>query len=128
MKNLLEPSINRWRDREWELRLCRAIGHDYTDQERNGCFLIPAKKFKAAYGVIACSAGGWDHISAQVHRQERLPTWLEMCMLKEIFFHRHEVAIQYHPAEEDYINDHPRVLHIWRPLGLPLPMPPKEYV
>ena len=68
----------------------------------------------------------WDHVSVSCER--RCPTWQEMCWVKEIFFADDELVVQYHPAKSDYVNEHPFVLHLWRPLVSPIPMPPKKCV
>ena len=40
----------------------------------------------------------------------------------------HEVEIQYHPAETEYVNLDPFVLLLWRPTYTPLPVPPLIFV
>lgn len=129
MKSLLDPKIARCRDKEWEQRLVNSIGHVYDDPTKNGCFYIPAvRQFRCHFGAMASAGGGWDHVSVQVSGQNRLPTWLEMCFIKDFFFYPTECVIQYHPPHIDYIDENPRVLHLWRPHGFPIPMPPKEMV
>jgi len=78
--------------------------------------------------VIISDQGGWDHVSVSVNKKNRTPTWNEMCFIKDIFFYDGEMAIQYHPAKSDYINDHKFVLHLWRSQHLEFPMPPKIFV
>jgi hypothetical protein len=36
--------------------------------------------------------------------------------------------VQYHPAEKDYVSNHPYCLHIWKPVGVELPVPLPEMV
>lgn len=76
--------------------------------------------------VVWSFGGGWDHVS--VSFPNRCPTWDEMSKAKEIFFKPEECCIEYHPAEEDYVNIHPYCLHIWRPQGTEIPKPPKIFV
>lgn len=77
--------------------------------------------------IVASWGGGWDHVS--VSRQDRVPTWEEMCKVKRWFFHNHEAAMQLHPPESEYVNNHSRCLHMWRPNdGTAIPLPPSEYV
>ena len=76
--------------------------------------------------MIFSWGGGWEHVS--VSHQNRVPTWEEMCMVKDIFFYDEEAVIQYHPSKSQYVNKHPYTLHLWRPTGIKLPMPPKEFV
>ena len=64
----------------------------------------------------------WDHVS--VSRIDKVPTWEEMCYVKELFFDDTECVIQYHPPKSVYVNNHPNVLHLWRPCLSAIPMPP----
>lgn len=93
--------------------------------DRNGCFL-----FKHPGGgllrVIAASGGGWDHVSVSL--ESRTPTWEEMEWVKRRFFRESETAMQLHVPVRDHVNNHPYVLHMWRPLRGTIPMPPARYV
>lgn len=68
----------------------------------------------------------WDHVS--VSADGRVPTWQEMCWVKECFFEDEECVIQYHPAKSRYVNHHPDVLHLWKSCVQVFPMPPVECV
>lgn len=57
--------------------------------------------------------GKVDHVS--VSYPNRMPTWDEMCFVKEIFFKDSEEAYQVHPKKSEYVNTHEYCLHIWRP-------------
>lgn len=72
--------------------------------------------------VIVSDGMGWDHVSVSL--PTRCPTWEEMCLVKDLFFEKHEVAMQLHPAESEYVNHHPYCLHIWRPQNRSIPTPP----
>lgn len=72
--------------------------------------------------IIASSGDGWDHVSVSL--PNRCPTWDEMCRVKRLFFHEDECVIQYHPPEEDYVNENEFVLHMWKPHDVKIPMPP----
>jgi len=78
----------------------------------NGAFWVTLNH-KQEVAVIASDGGGWEHVS--VLRNDRTPTWDEMCQIKLMFWGMHETVIQYHPAEHDYINCHEFCLHLWRP-------------
>ena len=88
----------------------------------NGAFLIPLKTNRQTVLVIASDEGGWEHVS--VSREDRCPTWAEMCEVKDIFFAPDEVVVQFHPARSEYVNFHRYCLHLWRPVGEQLPTPP----
>lgn len=75
---------------------------------------------------IASNAEGWDHVSVSL--PDRCPSWQEMCRVKRLFFSDDEWVLQYHPSEHDYVNNHPFVLHLWRPQNLEIPKPPKVMV
>ena len=48
-----------------------------------------------------------------------------MCHVKDLFWQDEEVVIQYHPRKSEYVNNHPFVLHLWKPIyqGI-IPTPP----
>ena len=63
---------------------------------------------------------GWEHVSVSTHR--RIPNWIEMCFVKDLFWTEDECAVQFHPSKSDYVNNHPRCLHLWRQkAGFPMP-------
>lgn len=90
----------------------------------NGFFVIPYKT--KLIKVMSSDQQGWDHVSVSL--EHRIPTWDEMCYIKNLFFDPDETVIQFHPAFKDYINVHPYVLHMWRKHGFEYPMPPKEMI
>lgn len=86
----------------------------------NGAFFIKCKGVKLR--VIASDGEGWEHVS--VSAAARVPTWEEMCCIKDIFWGPEDTVVQYHPPRSDYINCHPYTLHLWRPVGVDFPRPP----
>ena len=76
--------------------------------------------------IIASWGDGWEHVS--VSTETRCPTWDEMNHIKDLFWHSDECVIQYHPPANRYVNCHPYCLHLWRPIGVELPMPPTYMV
>lgn len=79
-----------------------------------------------ALRVIASWGGEWDHVS--VSHQTRIPTWEEMCWIKGLFFDDEEAVMQLHPPKSEYVNNHSRCLHLWRPQNASIPLPPSIYV
>ncbi len=69
---------------------------------------------------------GWEHLS--VSMPSRTPTWEQMCKMKDIFWGKDEACVEYHPKEEDYVNNHQHCLHIWKPTDVELPTPPSILV
>ena len=90
------------------------------DPETGGCFML------WGLAIIASWADGWDHVS--VSRKDRCPTWEEMETVKRLFFAEDETAMQLHVPPTDHINVHPYCLHMWRPHGGHIPLPPKGMV
>jgi len=100
-----------------------------------GVFTIP---FTTTRKLIIISSGSgatdWEHVSVRVlekvgkRNKDKTPTWTEMCYVKGLFWEDNECVIQYHPAEEDYVNIHDYVLHLWRPLKEEIPTPPRIMV
>lgn len=90
--------------------------------EDGGAFRVKSPTDGATLTVIASFGGEWDHVS--VSHPRRIPNWIEMSHIKRIFFDADEVVMQLHPAESDYVNNHPRCLHLWRPQRDTIPTPP----
>lgn len=92
-----------------------------------GAFQIPVSaKSKRCFKVISSDEAGWEHVSVSL--PDRTPTWDEMCGIKAMFWDADDCVIQYHPPVSEYINNHPHCLHLWRPVGEGIPMPPKWMV
>lgn len=99
----------------------RVAGHPTDD---GGAFNITFSG--RTFFVIASHGGGWDHISVSL--DNRTPSWKEMCYLKNLFFGKDSLVVQYHPPEANYKNYHPYCLHLWRPHDNHIQLPPIEYV
>lgn len=83
----------------------------------NGVFRIPFRSRKAGHNVIleciASDGEGWEHVSVKP-TLPRTPKWSEMQFIKEQFWGKDDLVVQFHPPESSYINKHPYVLHLWR--------------
>lgn len=91
----------------------------------NGVFHL--KRVKYMIRVICSDGEGWEHVS--VSRSDRkIPTWKDMCYIKDVFWDKEDCAIQYHPPESEYVNNHEACLHLWRPTMQTIPMPPSIMV
>ncbi len=71
-------------------------------------------------------AQGWQHCSVSTAR--RIPNWIEMCFVKNLFWDEEECVVQFHPPRGDYVNYHPRTLHLWRNKRVEFPRPPTVLV
>ena len=92
----------------------------------NGMFIIPNGAIK--YYCMASDGLDWEHISVSIKKKngvglKRCPTWEEMCKIKDLFWNVDAAVMQLHPPEKDYINNHPYVLHLWRPIRYEIPLP-----
>ena len=116
MRNLHQ--LDRWRDRSPEV----IAAYGSAGDAENGAFLISSPTDRQLMRVIASAGGGWEHVS--VSRPTRLPNWLEMAHVKELFFEDTETVMQLHVPAADHVNCHPHCLHLWRPLGQMIPRPP----
>lgn len=90
----------------------------------------PSPRQYAKYVVISSDGeeSGWEHASVSLKGRNETPTWEDMCFVKDLFWKPEETVIQYHPAEENYINNAEHVLHLWRPREEGIPLPPPEMV
>ena len=101
--------------REFETdELFQFYGH-YTDPLTRKDYLV---KFTNGFG--------WEHLS--VSTRNKTPEWDVMCKLKEIFWRDDECCVEYHPKREDYVNNMPFCLHIWKKIGEEFEMPPSILV
>jgi hypothetical protein len=86
-----------------------------------GAFIIPQARHDPLR-VIASDGEGWDHVSVSL--PNRCPVWREMCLVQSLWFREDEVVMQLHVAAKDHINVHPFCLHLWKPQGVAIPLPP----
>jgi len=96
----------------------------------NGAFAFPLRYTKsngkediAELRVIASDGEGWEHVSVTLGDRSACPSWEVMCAVKDLFWGPDKTVIQFHPAAKDYVNTHPFCLHLWRPVGVDLPLP-----
>jgi hypothetical protein len=95
-----------------------------------GCFNVPGPHHEVLTIVASCGNREtgvlWEHVS--VSTRKHVPTWAEMCFAKDLFWDHEETVMQLHPPRSRWVNNHPRCLHLWRPLGIEIPLPPDETV
>lgn len=100
--------------------------------ERMGSFRLRCPATGAALRVIVSDGADWDECGLPGPRWEhvsvtapgRTPVWEEMSWVKNLFFLPDELAVEFHPPHSRYVNCHPHCLHLWRPVGVEIPMPP----
>jgi hypothetical protein len=122
-----------------EARLLSGPLYSTSNDGMNGCFM-----FCRDGGLLRCIVsdgsdwkakklvGGtlpgkpWEHVSVSL--ESRCPTWEEMNFIKELFWRDDECVVQFHVPKTRHINIHPYCLHLWKPIGLKIPMPPSMCV
>lgn len=101
-----------------------------------GVFVLPLPGGRTLK-IIACDgaedpttpreAWGWEHVSVSVAERggatrPKLPTWGEMCAVKDLFWEPEDVVVQFHPRRSEHVN-FAEVLHLWRNAMQPFPTP-----
>lgn len=94
-----------------------------------GAFRIPVGD--AWFYVIASSGYPevgieWEHVS--VSHERFTPKWEHMDAIKRLFWHDDEAVMQLHPPRSQWVNNHSRCLHLWRPNRENIPLPPARAV
>jgi hypothetical protein len=74
------------------------------------------------------ASDGMDGKRVSVFLPNRTPNWRKRCFIKDVFWDEEDVVIQSHPKKSEYVNRHDKCLHLWRPVGTEIPMPPKALV
>ena len=113
------------------INACRvSTGHFASTPEDgfNGAFLIWAGGTLCK--VFASDGAGWQHVSVSLEEHPgTCPKWDVMCYIKSLFWEPEDCVVQFHPAESDYVNNHPGCLHMWRCTdGREFPTPPSIMV
>ena len=91
----------------------RVLKGRMASTEEDGCngvfqYTVGAERFN-----ILCSDGEkWEHVSVSKSKSGKIviPTWIEMCKIKNLFWDLEDTVIEYHPALSDYVNRHPGCL------------------
>jgi hypothetical protein len=102
--------------------------------ERQGAFVIPFKS--VLLRVVASDATDWDKVGYPLPKWEhvsvslghRTPTWEELEFIRLLWWRDDETVIQLHVPVKNHINFHPYCLHLWKPIGVEIPLPPTSTV
>lgn len=76
--------------------------------------------------LVICTAtrerDGRRWIRVSMSRRRRLPSYEDMCLVKDVFVGRERLAVQVFARAKDHVNINPCVLHLWSCLdGDPVP-------
>lgn len=95
----------------------------------NGAFIVPGP-LKQPLKIVCSDGSDWEagklpgvpfeHVS--VSCEQRCPTWAEMDFVKRIFWRDDECVMQLHVPRSDHINAHNFCLHLWKPIGVDMPV------
>lgn len=66
---------------------------------------------KVLYGTTDFFGDNWLHVSCS--HKNKIPSWKDLCMVKDIFIGDNKKAIQIFPTKKNYVNFHPYTLHLW---------------
>lgn len=80
---------------------------------------IETKRWKGSV-VFGFNENGWEHVSVSPFKG-KLPTWDDMCEIKDMFWGDEEEVIQIHPKKSEYVNVQDNCLHLWRHKTIELP-------
>jgi len=105
---------NRYRIRHGDLASGDLAGN-------NGAFEIRCAGKKLF--VLASDGGGWEHVS--VSTKHKIPTWKQMCHIRNIFWDKEATVFQFHPPQSQYVNCCKTCLHLWRQVGVKVELPPR---
>lgn len=84
------------------------------------CGFIKLPDCKTCSVVWSDDEMGWEHVSVSPKHKFSIPTWDDMCVLKDIFFNDEEEVYQIHPPKSQYVNLKDNCLHLWKPKGIVL--------
>lgn len=93
-----------------------------------GFLFLTGEKYPATVTFSMGETGadeGWEHVS--INLKKRYPTWIEMCILKDIFFKEDECVVQFFPAKSKN-EDIPNCLHLWRNKNFESSFCPQSFV
>ncbi len=93
----------------------------------NGVFILTFRSPGRSTDIVNCVASdgeGWEHVSVGLRGRKAVPPWDIMCKVKDLFWDEEDCVIQFHPPKSQYVNYHPGILHLWRPVNKNVEIPP----
>jgi hypothetical protein len=77
---------------------------------------------------ILSYGAGWEHASVRPYVKRIIPSWYDMCKIKDMIWNEDEAVIQIHPPKADYVNLLENCLHLWRCTYKEMLLPPRILV
>ena len=78
--------------------------------------------------VIFSWGGGWYHASVAPYKRRIMPSYEDMCQLKNIFWTEDEDVIHIYPKKINYVNNIENCLHLWSCKYTSMILPPSCFV
>lgn len=78
--------------------------------------------------VIFSYQGGWYHASISPYKKRIIPSYEDMCQVKDIFWKEDEDVIHVFPRKENHVNNVENCLHLWSCYYAPMLLPPSCFV
>jgi hypothetical protein len=78
--------------------------------------------------LIVTRGGGWEHISVSPFKKNQMPSYDDLCMLKDMFWDEEEDVIHVFPKKSQYVNNLSNCLHLWRCYYKDMVLPPSCFV
>lgn len=94
--------------------------------QRNGHILRAQCSDETMWEESRMAGKPWQHVSVSL--ENRCPTWDEMEFIRDLFWHESETVMQLSVPRKEHVNMHPYCLHLWKPLGVAIPVPPSALV
>lgn len=90
---------------------------DYTNAAGLNAALVKLPDCGTCSVIWGFNENGMEHVSVSPVHRYKMPTWDDMCVLKDIFFKEDEEAYQVHPKKSEYVNVVENCLHLWKPIA-----------
>ena len=78
--------------------------------------------------VICTKGGGWFHTSVSPFNKRIMPSYEDLCMIKDIFWNEEEDVIHVFPKKSQYVNNVTNCLHLWECYYKDMVLPPSCFV
>ena len=90
---------------------------NYIDMGIMHSAMVKLPDCKTCSVIWSDNEAGWEHVSISPMHKFSIPSWEDMCVLKDIFFNNEEEAYQIHPKKSEYVNLSQNCLHLWKLKG-----------
>jgi hypothetical protein len=91
----------------------------------NGLFKLYLRGNRTNLGsmlyITATEKDSWECV--EVYTPVRYPIWEELCLVRNLFWDRNDLVIQYYPREKDCSNFKKYSVCLWRPTNQLIPNP-----